>query len=84
MSILNKLFGGALGAEDLDMNEAAVCMHGVLIPRWECIDDMGQNQKISGYRCQSCMEEFEPDEAYWLWLRAVDRLRDLQGSLSQN
>jgi len=84
MSILGKLLGGAPGTQEVAADEPATCMHGVLTPRWQNIDDMGQDQKISGYRCQSCKEEFEPDEAYWLWIRAVDRLRDLRGSLSQN
>jgi hypothetical protein len=84
MSIFGRIFGGPLGTETIDLEDSAVCMHGVLTPRWESIDEMGQEQKISGYKCQSCREEFEPDEAYWLWLRAVDRLRDLKGSLTEN
>ena len=83
MSIFSRLLGGAIGAEEVTEEQGA-CMHGVLTPHWQSLDDVGQEQKISGYRCQSCMEEFEPEEATWLWLRAVDRLRDLQGSLSEN
>jgi hypothetical protein len=84
MSIFNRLLGGATSAEPDSKDEKAVCLHGVLTPRWRNAGDMGQEHMIIGYVCQSCLEEFEPGDAHWLWLRAVDRLRDLKGSISQN
>jgi hypothetical protein len=59
------------------------CLHGVLNPKWNDAKDMGKEHRIVAYRCQSCRQEFDPDEATWLWLRAIDRLRD-RGTVSQN
>jgi hypothetical protein len=45
---------------------------------------MGKESLIISYRCQSCGRRFDPREAYWLWLRAVDRLRSATGKQTQN
>jgi hypothetical protein len=56
------------------------CMHGVLNPYWRNAGDIGKEYLIIEYRCQSCGQHFDPRETYWLWLRAVDRLRDIGGT----
>jgi hypothetical protein len=35
----------------------------VLVPRWENVQDMGHEDKITRYMCEACNEEFAPDVA---------------------
>jgi hypothetical protein len=34
----------------------------MLGPRWENADDMGHEDRVTEYRCQSCGQCFTPDE----------------------
>jgi hypothetical protein len=62
MGLLGKLFGSKDKASDT--NTAVVeCPHAVLVPRWENVQDMGHEDKISRYMCEACHEEFAPDVA---------------------
>ena len=51
----------------LEEEDAPPCPHVALSPRWENLDDMGREDRISSFVCQSCAEEFTP--------RQVDELR---------
>jgi hypothetical protein len=82
MGILTRLLGRA-------QSEAATpfeneCLHGVLTPHWSNACDIGKEHRIARYRCQSCRQDFAPDDACWLWWRAIDRLRDMEDRLSEN
>jgi hypothetical protein len=62
MGLLGKLFGGKTKvAESLAV--AVECPHAVLVPRWDSVQDMGHEDKITRYMCESCHEEFLPDVA---------------------
>jgi hypothetical protein len=53
MTLLDRLFGRLrkdVKQEDGDM----VCRHGSLSPMWENVQDMGDAEKISRYRCLDC------------------------------
>ncbi len=39
------------------------CPHAVLVPRWDSVQDMGHEDKITRYMCEACHEEFAPDVA---------------------
>jgi hypothetical protein len=54
---------------------ASVCLHGVLVPRWDNVADMGKDERATSYRCDSCGKDFTPEEAQGLWARAVEQLR---------
>jgi hypothetical protein len=82
MHILNRLLRRTETEPSTSTNRE--CLHGVLTPYWRNADEIGREYSIAGYRCQSCMQLFNPEEAYWLWLRAVDRLRDLEGVGQRN
>lgn len=30
------------------------CLHAALVPRWDNADDMGNAERITSYRCESC------------------------------
>jgi hypothetical protein len=61
-----------------------VCPHTVLVPRWDKIEDMGQEQKATGFTCESCHQDFTPEEALGLRTELADRLnRELTGGTDQ-
>lgn len=39
------------------------CLHLVLVPRWNRVEDMGDDSKAVGYRCYACGESLSPAEA---------------------
>ena len=39
------------------------CPHAVLVPRWDSIEDMGKEDKATRFMCESCHEEFSPEQA---------------------
>ena len=61
-----------------------VCPHIALVPRWDKIDDMGQEQKATRFTCESCKQEFTPEEALGLRTALAARLnRELTGGTDQ-
>ena len=62
MGILGNLFGKR--AEDKATLAAppVTCLHVILLPRWDSIDDMGNEEKVSSYVCESCGQSFSAEE----------------------
>ena len=46
-----------------DDTATAPCVHGVLVARWEQLDDIGIEARASGYTCEACGAAFTPWEA---------------------
>ena len=65
MGLLDKLFGSKDKATNVS-TVAVECPHAVLVPRWENVQDMGHEDKISRYMCEACHEEFSPEVAVQL------------------
>ncbi len=63
MGFLSRLFGGGKAAEAESTGPPPVCGHTTLVPRWDNAEDMGKGDKVSVYRCESCRQDFTPDEA---------------------
>jgi hypothetical protein len=63
MGLLSKLFGGKSKETEATPVATGECIHAVLVPRWESVQDMGKEDKISRYMCEACHQEFAPDEA---------------------
>lgn len=55
--------------------ETPECVHTILLPRWESVDDMGREEKATGFHCDTCGQDFTPDEAASLRASEGDRLR---------
>ena len=55
--------------------DAILCEHIVLVPRWDRAEDVGREDDVSGYRCEACGTEFTPYEATHLRATEAARLR---------
>ncbi len=73
MGFLNKILGKK------ERNEAPILpapySHVVLLPRWESVEEMGNEEKIAGYTCESCQESFSPEAGRELQKLEADRFR---------
>jgi hypothetical protein len=66
MGLLSKLFGGKSKESEAIPITVGECIHAVLVPRWESVQDMGKEDKITRYMCEACHQEFPPDVAHHL------------------
>ena len=57
MSLLGKL----LKKQEPDAPGMPACTHRVLIARWDRPEDMGHEDRIAGYKCESCHELFSTE-----------------------
>ncbi len=85
MGFLSKLTGR--GAEDKRQAQehprpaggqadgAVECIHGTLIPRWDRAEDMGYEDRVVSYTCESCSRSLTPDEARAIMATEAHRLR---------
>jgi len=55
--------------------EPVVCLHTALLPRWGSVADMGQDDKVTSYHCESCGKDFTRMEAEALRATEAERLR---------
>lgn len=80
MGIMNKLLGKRDEAEqttqpDNGSDANTECRHGTLIPRWDRVEDMGIEERVSSYSCESCGASLSPAEAMRVKAEEVERLR---------
>jgi hypothetical protein len=61
--ILARLFGQPTRSDNRPADHEASCRHLMLGQRWDNVADMGQEDKVTEYRCQGCGQRFSPDEA---------------------
>ena len=74
MGILSGRFGKSK-VETPSTATPVICPHTVLLPRWDNVSDMGAEDKISSYTCQSCHESFSAEEGRSLRAQESERLR---------
>lgn len=76
MSFITKLFGRDKGeAGQTATVEAPPCPHTTLTARWDSVQDMGIEEKATGWICSSCNDEFTPEQATELRATEAARLR---------
>jgi methionyl-tRNA synthetase len=78
MGLLNKLFGKR-GGTTAERDEAASvhCPHTALTPRWDSVEDMGNEDTATGYQCQACGENFSPAEGHALRRSEAERAQSV-------
>jgi len=80
MGLLNKLFDKK-ETESVETAEQSVeCPHTVLIPRWDSVEDMGDESKATAFLCESCGGAFDQAEAAQLKADAADKLKRITAS----
>jgi len=60
--------------------EPPTCQHVVLVARWDRAEDVGREDAVSSYRCETCGEEFTRYEAERLRLTEPVRLQRTVGA----
>ena len=63
MGFLGKLFGGGKKQQAAVAEIAVDCPHSVLVARWDSVADMGHDDKATRFMCETCHEEFTPEQA---------------------
>ena len=63
MGFLGKLFGGGKKQQAAVVEIAVDCPHSVLVARWDSVADMGHDDKATRFMCETCHEEFTPEQA---------------------
>ncbi|MHB8574937.1 MAG: hypothetical protein ACYDCQ_06340 [Dehalococcoidia bacterium] len=78
MGLMSKLFGKHESREEATPELAATvsCPHTTLTPRWDSAEDIGHDDRATGFRCEGCGTMFGPREAAELRDKAGDRLRE--------
>jgi hypothetical protein len=74
MGLLAKLRGRTSTSPESTPMET-VCPHVALTPRWDSTEDMGHEDRVSGYRCDSCGQTFTPTEGRELQQTETARLK---------
>lgn len=76
MGFLNKLFGKGESATMAGQPETTTtCLHTSLTGRWDSVEDMGNENKVTGWSCQSCGQTFTPAEGRALRRSEADRVK---------
>jgi hypothetical protein len=78
MGLMSKLFGKHETHEVAASEPAAMpsCPHTTLTPRWDRADDIGHEDRATGFRCEGCSTMFSPDEVRELRRSEGERLRE--------
>jgi hypothetical protein len=77
MGLLDKVFNRGKSTTTA-VAEPAACPHTTLIPRWESVGEMGQEDKVTSYTCQTCNCSFTAAEGRALLASEAERIqRDL-------
>ena len=80
MGILNKLFEKKETESVETVPQSVECPHTVLIPRWDSVEDMGDESKATAFLCESCGVAFNQAEAAQLKADAADKLKRITAS----
>ena len=55
MGLFGKLLKKPVEAEAL---ASPSCSHRILLARWDNVEDMGHDERVTGYKCDACGELF--------------------------
>ncbi len=70
---LRDLFGGKKStATVVERSSTADCVHGVRIPHWDSVADMGHDDRASYFVCESCGSRFTPEESAAIHVATAD------------
>ena len=77
MGVFDKLLGRqpAAAADTGTAAENPPCPHTALRARWDSVADMGQEDKATGYDCDSCKQSFTAEQGRDLRRTEAERVR---------
>ena len=55
--------------------QVPVCLHTTLTARWDSMADMGKEDKVTSYTCESCQQHFTPAEGRTLRQTEAERVQ---------
>jgi hypothetical protein len=55
------LLGKLLKKPDHEALPPISCSHRILLARWENAEDVGHDERVTGYKCETCNELFTAD-----------------------
>jgi hypothetical protein len=77
---MGKLFGKQEIREEAQPEPAGMsspsCPHTTMTPRWDSAEDIGHEERATGFRCEGCGEMFTPEQAAELRRHAGEWLRE--------
>lgn len=56
------------------VEDSPPCVHGVLVPRWDDANDMGDESKATQYLCEACGQMLSPTAAREAKVAEIARL----------
>jgi hypothetical protein len=74
VGLFDKIFGGSKEKSDTAVIEKPACLHTALVPRWDSIDDIGHEDRVTYFICEGCEERFSPEEAQAHRAAATEKL----------
>lgn len=84
MGFLSKLLGREEADNARSVDVPPTCLHTMLLPQWDSVDDIGHEEKVTGYHCEGCGRMFTPPEARILRTSEGVRVRTAAETLSRN
>lgn len=75
MGLIGRLFGKGQEIPEAVQPELAVCPHTTMTPRWDRAEDIGHEDRATGFRCEGCGRSFSPEEARELRAHEGQRLK---------
>ena len=75
MGLMTKLFGRGQENSEATPPAPALCPHTTMTPRWDRAEDIGHEDRATGFRCEGCGRSFSPEEARDLRAHEVERLK---------
>lgn len=76
MGLFDKLLGRSEQQVSSTATAEVTCPHLALTPRWDSVDDIGHEERATGYHCESCGRDFSAADARRLRSSEGDRLRE--------
>jgi hypothetical protein len=63
MGLFGKLLGKDKPIEAGPVTAPGDCVHGVRVPHWDSVEDMGHDERATYFVCESCGQHFTPSES---------------------
>ena len=81
MRLLDKLRGQDTQAPTANpLDDAPVCAHVTLVPRWDSAADIGDHSKATSWTCEACGETLSPAAVQSLRATEAERLKSTLGA----